>query len=153
MCRILFSEGVNPFYAIVSFLFPLKTSDNQFFKLYKWYQIAQSITYKNYNNFKIRNPSFNGTKLIVTCSKSIIEILPKDVICSKLIIFTPERHQWRRSAVFIVNFEHILHLSLVFSIVDFKQVNFSWEGSVKPSQTARPPVTAFLFLFAISYIF
>ena len=28
-------------------------------------------------------------------------------ICSKLIIKTPERHQWRLSGVFIVNFEHI----------------------------------------------
>ena len=31
-------------------------------------------------------------------------------ICSKLTIKTPERHQWCRSGVFIVNFEHILHL-------------------------------------------
>ena len=28
-------------------------------------------------------------------------------ICSKLTIKTPERHYWRRSGVFIVNFEHI----------------------------------------------
>ena len=27
---------------------------------------------------------------------------------------TTERRQWRRSGVFIVNFEHILHLVLVF---------------------------------------
>ena len=32
--------------------------------------------------------------------------------CSKLTIRTPERPQWRRSGVFIVNFEHILHLVL-----------------------------------------
>ena len=31
-------------------------------------------------------------------------------ICSKLTIKTPERCQWRRSGVFIVNFEHISHL-------------------------------------------
>ena len=35
-------------------------------------------------------------------------------ICSKLTIKTPERRYWRRSAVFIVNFEHISHLFLVF---------------------------------------
>ena len=35
-------------------------------------------------------------------------------ICSKLTIKTPERRSWRRSGVFIVNFEHILHLFLVF---------------------------------------
>ena len=31
-------------------------------------------------------------------------------ICSKLTIKTLERRHWRRSGVFIVNFEHILHL-------------------------------------------
>ena len=30
-------------------------------------------------------------------------------ICSKLTIEIPERRQWRRSAVFIVNFEHIVN--------------------------------------------
>ena len=34
-------------------------------------------------------------------------------ICSKLTIKTPERRQWRRSGVFIVNFEHIPYLVLV----------------------------------------
>ena len=34
-------------------------------------------------------------------------------ICSKLTIKTPKRHQ-QRSDVFIVNFEHISHLVLVF---------------------------------------
>ena len=36
-------------------------------------------------------------------------------ICSKLTIKTPER---RRPGVFIVNFEHILHLSLVFLLMN-----------------------------------
>ena len=31
-------------------------------------------------------------------------------ICSKLTIKTPERRHWRRSGVFIVNFEHISNL-------------------------------------------
>ena len=38
-------------------------------------------------------------------------------ICSKLTIKTPEQRQWRRSGVFIVNFEHILHLALVFLLL------------------------------------
>ena len=38
-------------------------------------------------------------------------------ICSKLKIKTSERRQWRRSGVFIVNFEHILHLALVFLLL------------------------------------
>ena len=31
------------------------------------------------------------------------------------------------SGVFIVNFEHILHLILVFSIVNLEQVNAGWD--------------------------
>ena len=37
--------------------------------------------------------------------------------CPKLTIKTPERRQWRRSGVFIVNFEHISHLVLVFLLL------------------------------------
>ena len=33
-------------------------------------------------------------------------------ICSKLTIKLPKRHYWRRSDVFIVNFEHISHIFL-----------------------------------------
>ena len=47
-------------------------------------------------------------------------------ICSKLTIKTPERRHWRRSCVFIVNFEHIFTpFSSVF-IADFEQVNVDW---------------------------
>ena len=35
-------------------------------------------------------------------------------ICSKLTIKTPERRPWHRFGVFIVNFEYISHLFLVF---------------------------------------
>ena len=38
-------------------------------------------------------------------------------ICSKLTIKTPERCHLRRSGVFIVNFEHISHLVLVFLLL------------------------------------
>ena len=38
-------------------------------------------------------------------------------ICSKLIINTPERRHWRCFGVFIVNFEHISHLVLVFLLL------------------------------------
>ena len=34
---------------------------------------------------------------------------------------------WRRFGVFIVNFEHILHLCSSISIVNFEQVNADWE--------------------------
>ena len=38
-------------------------------------------------------------------------------ICSKLTVKTPERHHWGRSGAFIVNFEHIPHLFLVFLLL------------------------------------
>ena len=38
-------------------------------------------------------------------------------ICSKLTIKTSERRQWRRSGVFIVNFENIPHLPTVFLLL------------------------------------
>ena len=40
--------------------------------------------------------------------------------CLKLIIKTPERCQWCRSGAFSVNFEHILHLILVFLLLTLK---------------------------------
>ena len=43
--------------------------------------------------------------------------ITKCEICSKLAIITPERLQWRRSGVFIVNFKHISHLVLVFLLL------------------------------------
>ena len=49
-------------------------------------------------------------------------------ICWKLIIKTPERRQWRRSGIFIVNFEHILHL---FYIAHFELVNVTWAALSK----------------------
>ena len=43
----------------------------------------------------------------LTCSNSTIETLEKSVkLCLKLTLKTLEQHQWRRSGVFIVNFEH-----------------------------------------------
>ena len=38
-------------------------------------------------------------------------------ICSKLTIKTLERRQWRRSGVFIVNFENISRLVVVFLLL------------------------------------
>ena len=38
-------------------------------------------------------------------------------ICSKLTIKTPEWRHWRRSVVFIINFEQISHVVLVFLLL------------------------------------
>ena len=42
---------------------------------------------------------------------------PRCEICSKLTKKIPEQRQWRRSDIFIVNFEHISHLALVFLLL------------------------------------
>ena len=43
-------------------------------------------------------------------------------ICSKLTMKTPERRYWRRSALFIVNFEHISHLFVVFLLLTLNRL-------------------------------
>ena len=47
-------------------------------------------------------------------------------ICSKLAINTPERRQGFCSGVFIVNFEHISHLFLVFLFLTLNREMFAW---------------------------
>ena len=42
---------------------------------------------------------------------------PRCEICVKLTAKTAERHQWRRSGVFMVYFEHISHLVLLFLLL------------------------------------
>ena len=42
-------------------------------------------------------------------------------ICSKITIKTPEQRQWRRSGVFMVNFEHISPLVLVFILLSLNK--------------------------------
>ena len=46
-------------------------------------------------------------------------------ICSNLTIKTPKRRHWRRSKVFIVNFEDIPTLFYCF-VVNFEKVNVGW---------------------------
>ena len=42
-------------------------------------------------------------------------------ICSKLTTKIPERGYWRRTGNFIVNFEHISHLVLVFLLLTLRK--------------------------------
>ena len=78
------------------------------------------------------------TQPAITISKLTIETLEQRCeTCSKLTIKTPKRHHWRRFGVFIVNFEHISHLCSSVFIVNFQQVNASWEkfAGVESAQT------------------
>ena len=62
------------------------------------------------------------SQLPFSCSESTIETHSKWCeICSKLTIKTPEWGQWHRSGVFIVNFEHISDLFLVFLFLTLKK--------------------------------
>ena len=45
-------------------------------------------------------------------------------ICLKLTIKAPERCHWCRSGVFIVNFEHISYLNLVFLLITLGRSRF-----------------------------
>ena len=47
----------------------------------------------------------------------------------KLTRKTPERHCWRRSGVFIVNFELISHLVLVFLLLTLSRKKEGWDRS------------------------
>ena len=67
-------------------------------------------------------------------------------ICSKLRIKTPERCHWRRSVVFIVNFEQILHLDLMLSFF------FNWKSYfIGISQIFRTFRVTKLWLIAEDY--
>ena len=60
----------------------------------------------------------SATQLIFTCSKSKKRnTKQRSEICLKLTIKTPERRQLNRSGDFILNFEHMSHLSLVFLLL------------------------------------
>ena len=52
-------------------------------------------------------------------------------ICSKLTIKIPERRDWRRYGIFIVNFEHISHLvpCSSFFIANFEHAIADWVRS------------------------
>ena len=67
-------------------------------------------------------------QLIFDCLKSTIETLEK--VCSKLTVKTPERRHWRRSGIFIVNFNHISHFFLEFLLLTLNKLNVSWEAII-----------------------
>ena len=60
---------------------------------------------------KASQPAFTYSKLTIETLEQRCEIY------SKLTIEIPERRHWRRSGIFIVNFEHISHLVLVFLLL------------------------------------
>ena len=62
----------------------------------------------------LTNPSSVGIYLLKVNNRNT---RARCEICSKLTIKTPERGNWRRSGIFIVNFEYISHLALVLLLL------------------------------------
>ena len=58
------------------------------------------------------------------------------VIFSNLTIKILEQRQWRRSGDSFVNFEQLSHTYFVFSIVDFEQINASFQLTFTCSKSA-----------------
>ena len=59
---------------------------------------------------------------VFTCSKFTIETPEQGVkYVQSYALKTPEPRQWRRSGVFIVKFEHISHLALVFLLLTLRR--------------------------------
>ena len=91
----LWNIAFQPISSYSSLSISLENSENQkfsvIFKVYPSRQLDVKISYR---------------KIRTRCE-----------ICLKLTIMTTERRHWCRSGVFIVNFEHISHLVLVFLLL------------------------------------
>ena len=58
--------------------------------------------------------------------------------------------QWRRSGVFIINFEHILHLALVFLLLTLNMLMPTWNI---PQQKFAKSVNKYSFFSLVSQLF
>ena len=81
---------------------------------HRWTQIGKDMVWEE-NEVKLLRIMSQPE---ITCSKlSMVDTRTRRAVWSELSIKTPERSQWSRSGVFIVNFEHISHLVLVFLLL------------------------------------
>ena len=105
-----------------------KAEDNQCANsLFSWWW---SNNVRNFwNSFEKKSKAVTVSRtlqLTFSCSESNnINNRKRCKICSKLTVITSEQRLWRRSVVFIVNFEHISNLFLFFILLDFEQVHVS----------------------------
>ena len=68
-------------------------------------------------------------------------------ICSKFTIKTLERRQLRHSSVFMVNFEYISHLFLVFLFLILNNVSWITRTTIDPWEILHPLFSAFFNFF------
>ena len=90
------------------------------------YFLSAAIPYDLYCFLLSKSPVFPGESPVFPVGIYLIKVYNRDArerceICSKFTIKTPERRYWRRSGAFIVNFEHISHLVLVFLLLTFSR--------------------------------
>ena len=97
-----------------------------------WKRLQESIFLRK-NILEVLSSTFcqNNCLLVYATSNYMFKVQNKNTrkrceIWSHLTIKTPERRQWCRSGVFIVNFEHISHLVSCVSTVNFEQANAGW---------------------------
>ena len=103
----------NPFSTNVPLLYPLKTSENLWFSdVFKGYRSGTLVENGLINFSPVAYPA--GIYLLKVNTRNTRK---RCEICSKLTTKIPERRHWRRSGIFIVNFEHISHLVLVFLLL------------------------------------
>ena len=75
---------------------------------------------RNIHNYE--KNQISGFVLLIPTGNYMLKVNKRNTrtrceICSKLTTKTPELNHWRRSGVFIVNFELISHLVLVFLLL------------------------------------
>ena len=86
----------------------------------------------------IFTPRYNAFENLCSANIFLIKIRKRNTkksceICSELTIKTPERRQWRRSGVFIINFEHISQLLYCFYCWLWRGKCLLWKPSMRPT--------------------
>ena len=137
----------------LGYYLPIILSNSEYFSIFIWKYLNRrlnSCRFTHYGNYFVSKFSqFKLFKYLPETTKTVknANYRPAGIflfkvnnwntrtifeICSQLAIKTPERYYWCRSVVFLVNFEHVLHLFLVFlsltsidfcSITDFLHFN------------------------------
>ena len=111
------------FHGTCFFLYPLTTSENQNFLMFSGGCRKRPVPWGTLKSCHCNEKLFLYENLYPVCIY-LLKVNNRNTrtrceICSKLTIRTPERRQLRHSGVFIVNFEHISHLVLVFQLLTF----------------------------------
>ena len=115
--------------------FPLSNSALAQTQLFFWYWNSYQIWRRSYKVRFLKRTVLTQPAGIYLLKFNNSNIRTRSKKCSKLTMKTQERHQWRRSSVFIVKFEHISQLALVF-------LSFNFEHAIagRPTLLLNPSV-------------